>query len=570
MILIIPALLYIFALTFIYGSVAVISLDKLLAPPNKHNAPLSIVNIIGIVVLAVMTGYLSLFMKIGMVANIVMSVTAIVLYLVNRTEINHLAERYLSGVRTANRFAIVIFLLLCVLVLIETADQPKVGDSGLYHIQTIKWIERFGVVPGLGNLHGMYALNSMWYPLSALFGFSFFGVESLHIVNGALFIFAGGFFLGGVTDILTGSNSLVSLIKAAAIPFSLFVYKSQIGSPATDLPVALLLWIVFILCLENVDHVHNLRSNATNVIVIAIAFYVLTIKLSALPIAILCLYLFYRQYKQRKWLDLCVQIGVGLIILVPWIARNIILSGYLAYPFPYIDVFKFDWKLSYQYVIEEKLSNHGWARLPGPQWKDSLNMSPLEWIPKWLGWLPYLYKVTIVATFCILLIYLGLIISRILRRSAVKTNARDILYLVACIGVVYWFTNAPDPRFGFGFIFIALVIPIALLIQPFMVRLRVALRPCVLPILILYILYHGYLSIQLVPKDKNFLFWPRPYPTEELQSKLVDHIVVYSPIKTDQCWDAPLPCTPILNDQLRPRGDSVAAGFRIIRTEPTR
>src|SRR4030095_10370822 len=117
MILVIPALIYIFALTFIYGSVAVILLDKLLASPNEQSAPLSIVNIIGIVVVAVMAGDLSLFIKIGVVANIITSVTAIVLYLANRTEINHLAARYLSGVRTANRFAVVLFLLLCTLIL---------------------------------------------------------------------------------------------------------------------------------------------------------------------------------------------------------------------------------------------------------------------------------------------------------------------------------------------------------------------------------------------------------------------------------------------------------------------
>jgi hypothetical protein len=114
-----PALIYIFVLTFIYGSVAIISLDKFLEQSNKQSVPLSIVNITGIVVLAIIAGYLSLFMKIGMVANTILSVTAIVLYLVHRTEINHLAEKYLSGVRTANKFAVVIFLLLCVLVLIE-------------------------------------------------------------------------------------------------------------------------------------------------------------------------------------------------------------------------------------------------------------------------------------------------------------------------------------------------------------------------------------------------------------------------------------------------------------------
>jgi len=93
--------------------------------------------------------------------------------------------------------------------------------------------------------------------------------------------------------------------------------------------------------------------------------------------------------------DLWLQIGLGLVILTPWVARNIILSGYLVYPVPQIDLFSVDWKLPYQYVIDEKLATQGWSRLPGPYWRDSLGMELSEWVPKWLGWLPYLYEVTI-------------------------------------------------------------------------------------------------------------------------------------------------------------------------------
>lgn len=93
----------------------------------------------------------------------------------------------------------------------------------------------------------------MWYPLSALFGLSFLGMQSLHVVNGIVFIFAIGFFLRGTTDISNGSSALTSIIKAAAIPFSFFAYKPQIGSPSTDMPAALLVWITCLLFLENIN-----------------------------------------------------------------------------------------------------------------------------------------------------------------------------------------------------------------------------------------------------------------------------------------------------------------------------
>lgn len=45
-------------------------------------------------------------------------------------------------------------MLFCfVLTLIWTTREPGQYDTGLYHAQAIRWIEDYGVVPGLGNLH---------------------------------------------------------------------------------------------------------------------------------------------------------------------------------------------------------------------------------------------------------------------------------------------------------------------------------------------------------------------------------------------------------------------------------
>jgi hypothetical protein len=227
-----------------------------------------------------------------------------------------------------------------------------------------------------------------------------------------------------------------------------------------------------------------------------------------------------------------------LVILIPWVVRNIILSGYLIYPFPYIDLFNVDWKLPYQYVIAEKLGNHGWARLPGPHWRESLDMSLSEWIPKWLDWVSYRFKITIIATFLAMLIYIPIAMLR-LRRQTGWTNTREILYLIGCIGVIYWFTNAPDPRFGWGFIFIAFIIPVAPLIQQIVVRFKAASRLCMLSILILYILNQSYISIRSMPKTIDIFFSPVPYPIEELWSERIGNIAFYG-ARTGFCWDAPI------------------------------
>ena len=42
-------------------------------------------------------------------------------------------------------------------------------DTGLYHAQAIRWIEEYGVVPGLANLHSRFGYNSASFALSAFF-----------------------------------------------------------------------------------------------------------------------------------------------------------------------------------------------------------------------------------------------------------------------------------------------------------------------------------------------------------------------------------------------------------------
>ena len=557
------ALIYISVLAFIYGSATVRLFHRLLGLEHEPDVPIALTNITGLIVLAILAGYLSFFLKIGLWANVLVATAAVIIYFLYRTEIH---RNILLLIRNANRVRPsiwIIFILVCALVIIEGADVPKVGDSGLYHIQTIKWIESYRAVPGLGNLHSFFAWNSMWYPLLALFGFSFFGIQFLHVVNGAFYLFALAFFLGGVTEILNGEYRVTSLVKAAAIPFSLFVYKPQIGSPATDLPAALLVWIALLIILEK----RNLpfQPDVQTAISLIISIYAVTVKLSVLPVLLLWIFIFYRQYRSVHFARIGLRAVLITAILIPWIGRNIILSGYLVYPIATVDLFNVDWKLPYLYVLQERLATQGWARLPGPEWRASLDMPLSKWVANWYGWLPYHYKRVVTTTALITFVHLGTIASHPGNslRQIKRSDALMLVYLTACLGILYWFTSAPDPRFGFGFIFFALILPITTLMRWFITRYPAAARLIMLSILLVYILNHVFLSIRYLPKNANILVLPAPYPTMALETKIIDNFVFYFPITTDQCWYAPLPCMPVLNDGLQLRGTSLQEGFRI-------
>lgn len=76
-----------------------------------------------------------------------------------------------------------------------TLKSPSFIDTYIYHAQAIRWIEEYGIVPGLGNLHNRFAYNSAFLPLQAFFSFSWIYSSSLHSLNGFLCAFFLIYFL---------------------------------------------------------------------------------------------------------------------------------------------------------------------------------------------------------------------------------------------------------------------------------------------------------------------------------------------------------------------------------------
>jgi hypothetical protein len=255
---------------------------------------------------------------------------------------------------------------------------------------------------------------------------------------------------------------------------------------------------------------------------------------------------------------------VVLVILIPWVIRNVISSGYLVYPIADVDLFDVDWKLPYDYVVEEKLVAHGWARIPTAQWRESLDMAPWEWIPRWLGWISNHDKIVMIAALVAIVVYIAVIVRRSRGRIS-RMQTHDLLYFGACLGVLYWFTNAPDLRFGWGFMFIALVMPLVPAVQWLLHRFPLQAGVCLLALLLVYVGRQDYVAARSVSM-RGIVLAPQVYPREPLWSQRIGSIVVNG-ASTGFCWDAPLPCTPIISELLRARGDTLASGFRRARVD---
>lgn len=353
---------------------------------------------------------------------------------------------FIQGKSILNIFAspmqilkIVMCILICIGAMAYTSDAPWHSDTNLYHAQAIRWIEEYGVVKGLGNLHNRLAYNSAFFPLQALFSFKWMLGQSLHTINGLaaylLFIYAlcTNDFIWGRGYKMSDWLKIVGLV---------YVYHERVyfSSPETDM-LALIL-VVYIM----IKWTELYEKNDTNIenycILCILAIWAVTIKLSTAMLVILCIYPFVLLVKEKKWMKVCIFLGGAVGIAIPWIVRNILISGYIVYPYSQIDVINVDWKIPKYLVDYDRMEIMVWGR--GVCDVTKYSQSFFEWFPIWFG------KLTKFEMIVWGLGVFGILTCVIMFVKKFKTieNSMKFLMLVSIISFVFWMLSAPLMRYG--------------------------------------------------------------------------------------------------------------------------
>ena len=82
--------------------------------------------------------------------------------------------------------SLILFFIVWAIILLINAGPTMMDDTESYHIQSIKWIQEYGSVPGLVNLHERFGFNSSWFSSVALFSFSSKTTGGFTVLNSVL------------------------------------------------------------------------------------------------------------------------------------------------------------------------------------------------------------------------------------------------------------------------------------------------------------------------------------------------------------------------------------------------
>lgn len=542
---------YYFWSSAVYGFALQAGLDRLLHRETSAKIPIPIAAIIGLIAISVLASTANLFLYLGFPFALLLFVGAVIL---------HVRMKPFRTLRVP-RLPFWVWLiagLISLTVLEISTHRPSVSDTALYHAQTIRWFETYPAVPGLGNLHHRFAFNSSWLVLNAALSFSSFDVQSFRLVGGFFFLIAQLYFLGGLVELFQGNASWAGMFKVIAIPLSFYLFSSVVSSPAYDMPVAILAWIIVILWLEAAED--ESRADAYLPVIFILAVYAVTVKLSAVPLLLFPAWIFSAHARKKEWNRLAALGSLAAVVLIPWMARSVVLSGYLVFPVSQLDLFSFDWKIPAAKVTEVRNGIVGFARLPGKDWADALSMPFSRWFPLWFENLTLNQRGIFILAVLSPLIF-GL--AKLLKSSLIPSR-QMVGCFVLYTGAVLWFFSAPDVRFGYGYLagillFIASFGLLALIrrVDP-PLKFSKQIASFALILFQLYSLMFSFDASTLMSR----MILPLDYPRSRAESCDLKNATVFCRVEGGQCNYEKFPCIPSPRPNVEMRGPSFEDGFR--------
>jgi hypothetical protein len=590
MVLVLLVWLYIFIISTSYGVFFFLFLKKKkLITQSPTLPPIYLLSLTGLCAIQIVACILSIFINIGFVAHLVVCLPAVIGIFVYPPPFSLIYKNIVTQ-STKQYLLLVPFVLLGLFL---ATSSHGYADTPSYHLQSIQWIEKYKVVPGLANLHGRLAFNSALFINSALFTFSFFKTEPLFLLNSYLF---GLFVIVTVGYLLKGSLGSVKLFLLLAIlTFSVYFYTRFVSSPATDLAAGMYVLFMFYAFTLHKSSVSK-GISYTYFAVLLMSICAMTIKLTVAPMALVGISILIFNFKFIRLKHILASAILVLLTILPWLTRNVIMSGFLIYPLYSIDLFDVDWKMPITYplfdnnpkgyllsAMADKENIHTWAKMPQIYWKEVIKMSFGEWFPIWLK-RQILYVKIMLGLVIFSPILLGVVIWFKNKRGLVfyskgKYQSLIIFWAVSLITTAYWFFAAPDARFAYSPLMIIAMTGLSICLRYFSPSVFYFLF-CTRAkgyIVLAVAFFWVSVIVRTVEKgniyfENDFIVFPAKTKTYEIEiQKTNSGVEIFTTIQPYEekvgfekvCGNTPVPCTPFFNPYLKMRGKTLEEGFRV-------
>lgn len=423
----------------------IFSKKKLLQPLH-----FSIYCLIGLFVLTTTTSIISLFSFINTpVIHFIFLCFAIFFFIKNK-KLLYSIIRGAFNLSVINSLLLAICLLMILVMSIWKISHP---DTLIYHQAIIKSIEDFGLRPHFANLSLKYGFQSNWFISCALFSFNFLHLHAVTFINSTTISWLVIFILVKMNryyenTLNNDKNSVYFLFWSALLVFIFWDHtqaRLTITSASPDFVVSIYLWLIFYL------YNANKSNEVLAALLLLLSLFVVTLKPSVFVISFLAI-VFLHKILKPDFTYLSAIVISGVMIVLPFLYRNIITSGYLFYPLTFPDINFGQWKADKIVLYDFRNYIKSYARTHSSDAPTDINtvvnMKINEWVPIWWRLKSGAEKTIL---FFLSLSLINLVFLSFKQPNYFKKRI-NVSLAVLSIAIVTWFYLAPDLRFAMGFI----------------------------------------------------------------------------------------------------------------------
>jgi len=530
---------------------------------KKEQQPIIFYAISGLILLTAFVQIIVLFSPIGYYVKIMLAGILLLSVLAKWKSFLEFSKRILSEFSSWSGLSLFLYFIVWITILLISAGPTMMDDTESYHIQSIKWIQEYGSVPGLVNLHERFGFNSSWFSSVALLGFSPETTGGFTALNSVLSMWLCYWFVSKFNQFQKENNSQAVMAILITFVGCMAIWPLIRGNAATTNYDFISTCIVLILFTEIFFSFHKEISPSIEWIIWP--SYLFTVRIINFPLLLLSLVAVIIFIKQKHFKALLLPIIFCLLLIIPFLIRNIIIAGYPFYPAIFFDVANVDWKPDPQItdrLLEYiKYYNRVSTTYLGIEQTKALGSG---WIPEWFKHLFLFDKLLVISGVA------GILLS-IVKSFFSKTSYSEksmLLILVITLWIICWLFISPDPRFVYGI----LLFGVFLLAYHFLSVIKnnslVKSISGVLTILIIAGL--GYYFISKPWKQKEYRNWilPVQLPKPPVKEIVIDNITFRIPEAINnnwnsRCYSTDLPCLYKIDPGLKARGKNIHSGFHL-------
>jgi len=488
-------------------------------------------------------------------------------------------------VPSSRRSDVLLFFLAAVLIAFRSAAPTEHYDTGLYGAQAIRWFTTYPLVPGLGNLLGQLGFDSSIFLCIAVLTHGTWRDLAHHVFSGFLLAAFFASIIPAARRVFRAENisfatSPVSpagsksatdwFLTFLFLPAAIWAATGKLSGANTDLPTTIvgLAAASFLFRAFEAGTLaparHSGRSEdspfASHQLALVIAMLLfslaVTCKLSSLVFAFtswlvsflaLCFSSLVSPSRRKRLVVAAVFLSAAIV--VPWIGRRLVLTGYPFFPSPAFRI-SADWTVPAANAQAQADFARSFARIPQIPLADT---SGYHWLLPWFRELIREREGFLIPFFFMLAG--AFFFAANFRRENRATLLRCLwLLLPSFAGILFWLFEAPAIRFGEPVLWTAAATLGTFAALQFLdSQIRKRLFIFVLLLLTAWaahprLLWNSYFRPSIDVHTLLPLAQPRVVPHQTFSG-----LTIYVPVETNQCWDAPLPCSPYFSDTLRLR-----------------